>query len=115
VGGRWVGSHGPAGRCLWLMQSSVPLEHGPGVHEGHGPSGVEIVHVCGSLVLKALRVQPGRGSAGLYKPEGCSLAEIVNVCGSLAWQALGVQSGGDHCRSCRFEGWEFGGVTPWRG
>jgi hypothetical protein len=48
VGGRWVGSHGSMGRGLSLRQTSGSLEHGPGIPEGCGPGGVEIVNVCGS-------------------------------------------------------------------
>jgi hypothetical protein len=35
VGGRWVGFHRPTGGGL-LRQTSGPLEHGPGVPDGHG-------------------------------------------------------------------------------
>jgi hypothetical protein len=48
AGGRWVGSHRPAGCGLSLRQSSGPLEHGHGVPEVHGPGGVETECACGS-------------------------------------------------------------------
>jgi hypothetical protein len=47
AGGKWVGSHGPTCGGLSLRRTSGLLEHGPGVPEGCGPGGVEIVHVCG--------------------------------------------------------------------
>jgi hypothetical protein len=47
VGSRWVLSHGPTGGGLSLRQTSGPLEHGPGVPEGHRFGSVEIMHVCG--------------------------------------------------------------------
>jgi hypothetical protein len=53
VGGGWVGSQGPAGGGLSLRRSSGPLEHGPGIPEGHGLSAVEIKHACGLLSWQA--------------------------------------------------------------
>jgi hypothetical protein len=38
MGGRWVGSHGPIVGGLWLRLTSGPLEHRPGMPEGHGPA-----------------------------------------------------------------------------
>jgi hypothetical protein len=46
VGGRWVGSHGPASGGLSLRGTSRPLEHGPGMPEGRRPGQVEIMCVC---------------------------------------------------------------------
>jgi hypothetical protein len=42
----WMGSHRPMGGGLWLRQTCGPLEHGPGVPEGHRLR-EEILHVCG--------------------------------------------------------------------
>jgi hypothetical protein len=129
-----VGSCGPAGGALLLRPYSGLLEHGPGMHEGCGPSVVEIVCVCGSLVWQAFGARSwhrscvpclwiaglaglkgaawwSRDRAGLFRPEGLSPEEIVNACGSPALQALGAEpSLGEIMQACAV----LRGTAQWR-
>jgi hypothetical protein len=81
VGCKWVGSHGPAGRSLYLTWSIRPLEDGPAVPG----SLMDIVHAYGSAAWKDWGAWPRGEPVGLCRPEEHGLVEIVPAWGVGVW------------------------------